>query len=239
MVVFLNKQRIYNILFSVALVLAVISMFSFNDGMLYPVMSVPVSGKIIVIDAGHGTPDGGATGVSGAKEKDINLYIAKNLGNYLMQSGAVVIYTREDDGTIADNLDDTIRNIKRNDMSKRKNIRDNSNADMFISIHMNIYSDPKYSGAQVFYKGENAESRMLANSIQNQIKSFVDPANTREAKNSKNEIFILNDSKIPSVLVECGFLSNPGEEKKLLTESYRDEISYAIYSGILKYLSNT
>lgn len=210
-------------------------MFAINDNESSETMSTVLSGKVVVIDAGHGTPDSGTTGVLGTREKDLNLAISKKLGNLFTQSGAHVVYTRESDGTIANNLDDTIRNIKRNDMSKRKSIRDNSGADVFISVHMNYFEDSKYKGAQVFYKGDNRESMLFAESVKKYIRDFVDSSNTREVKDSKNSIFILNDSKVPAILVECGFLSNAAEEKKLLDSSYQNKIAYAILSGTIKY----
>lgn len=239
MIVFINKQRLYNLVFSLALIMALASHFVNKDDNILNTSSLPVTEKVIIIDAGHGTPDSGATGYSGTREKDVNLIFAKSLGSLLQQSGAHVVYTREDDGTIADNLDTSIRSIKIQDMKKRKQIRDGKNADIFISIHMNIFSDPKVKGAQVFYSGDNANSKTLANLIQESICSVADKSNTRKAKNSKNDIYLLNDSKIPSVLVECGFLSNPEEEKKLLSKSYQDKMAYAIYSGILKYFTNS
>lgn len=237
--IFLKKQHIYNFIFVICLVISLIIAITNHTKPTIPTSSTILSGRIIVIDAGHGTPDSGTVGYSGSKEKDINLSVAKRLGNLFIQSGAHVVYTREDDGTIAENLDDTIRNIKRNDMAKRKDIRDNSGADLFISVHMNYFTDPKYRGAQVFYKGSCTESKKLAELIQKNIKEFIDVSNTREAKNSENKIFILNDSKLPSVLVECGFLSNPEEEKNLLNSSYQNDMAYAIFGGVLKYFSIT
>ncbi len=232
-----KKQYICNSVFAVCLFLSfAVALYNHIKPSL-PASATVLNGKIIIVDAGHGTPDNGTTGYSGSREKDINLSVAKKLGNLLMQSGAYVIYTREDDGTIAQNLDDTIRNIKRSDMSKRKTIRDNSGADIFISIHMNYFTDPKYTGAQVFYKSACDESKKLAESIQKSIKKSVDKSNTRKAKDSKNSIFILNDSKLPSVLIECGFLSNPDEEKKLIQDSYQNDMAYAILGGILKYIA--
>ena len=238
MVLFIKKQRIKNILFILALIMASVSVYIRGRG-VHPVMSASVSGKVIVIDAGHGSPDGGTTGYSGTMEKDLNLLVAKSLGNMLMQSGAHVIYTREGDESIADSSSNTIREIKKNDMKKRKLIRDESGADMFVSIHMNYFSETKYKGAQVFYNKILDENKILADLIQTEIKNIADNSNARSPKISKNDIYILNGSKIPSVLVECGFISNPGEEKKLLTKAYRDKIAYSIYSGILKYYTNT
>lgn len=108
---------------------------------------------------------------------------------------------------------------------------------MFVSIHMNSGDNSSYHGAQVFYQHNSPDSKKLAEAVQKSIKSFADSSNTREAKDSKNSIFILKDSKIPSVLVECGFLSNKEEEARLQTDSYQNQLAYAIYGGILKYIS--
>lgn len=235
-----KKQTIYNCIFTIGLLLSTVSAFEiFTSNTISPVSGTPLTGKIVVIDAGHGTPDSGATGFSGSKEKDFNLDIAKKTGNILQKCGAYVVYTRENDSTIADNLDDSIRNIKKNDMAKRKDIRDSSDADVFISIHMNIFSDSKYRGAQVFYSADHLESKKLAQNIQSSLKKYVDPSNKRNIKQGDKSIFILKRTTIPSVLIECGFISNPEEEKKLLSNTYKQDIAYAISCGIIKYLSKT
>ena len=235
-----GKQIIINCIFVVGLLMSSFSAFTLlSDSNSYiSVSATPVSGKVIVIDAGHGSPDGGATGYSGASEKDINLIIAKKTGDFLNKCGAQVIYTRESDNAISDNLNDTVAKIKSSDMKKRVYIRDSSNADIFISIHMNIFSDKRYKGAQVFYTA-SSENKELAESIQYSLRNILDKTNKREVIDAGRSIFVLNDSIIPSALIECGFISNPEEEKKLLSDSYQNKIAYAIGSGIIKYLNNT
>ena len=226
-----------NILKTTALI-AVITMaviFSFSYFKSETTSGIPVTKKIIVIDAGHGTPDGGAVADDGTLEKDINLDVAKRLCKLLEKTGAYVIMTRLDDNAVTDDLDAKIREIKRRDLKNRRDIRDNSNADLFVSIHMNKFEEPKYYGAQVFYSKTPPESKKLAESIQSELITLADPTNTRSAKKAEG-IFILENSKIPSALVECGFLSNPAEIEKLKTDEYRDTLSWAIYCGIVKYL---
>lgn len=231
----IRKQTLYNLIFAIALIFSF--GLNFNPLLRTNETAAPLTlGKVVVIDPGHGSPDGGATGHSGTLEKDINLAIAKKLGSYLQQGGAHVIYTREDDNAVTDNLNAKIKEIKRADLSNRKNLKNNSGADLFISIHMNKFEQSKYKGAQVFYPVNSPESKKLAETIQQSITEFADNTNYREAKDSKNDIFILNDSKIPSVLVECGFLSNPEEESKLMSQEYQSEIAYAIFGGISRYL---
>jgi len=236
----LKKQSVYNCVFAIGLFLSCISVFAivFNSGKSLTASGTSLSGKVIVIDAGHGSPDSGAVGFNGTLEKDLNLEIAQKTGEMLQKCGAIVIYTRETDATISDSTDDTIRNIKKNDMHKRVNIRDSSDADLFVSIHMNKFPDPKYKGAQVFYSNTE-ESKKLANCIQVSFKDVVDETNNRNIKNAGSKIYILNGAKIPSVLIECGFISNPEEEKNLQTAQYQEKISYAICSGIIKFFTNT
>lgn len=233
----IKKQKIFNVIFAVALICSLGLNFLPKTQSIETAAPI-TSGKVIVIDAGHGTPDGGAIGYSGTLEKDLNLQIAKRLGSFLQQAGVHVLYTREDDNAVADNLDEKIREIKRSDLKNRKDMKSNSNADLFVSIHMNKFEDSQYKGAQVFYPGNSAESKLLAESVQNFIKNIADSTNTREAKDSKNSIFVLTDSEIPSVLVECGFISNPEEEEKLKTSAYQDNLAFAIFCGITQYFTN-
>lgn len=236
MIFTVKKQTIYNCVFFAVLLFACIYYFDFEmTGM--QTAAISVTGKKIVIDAGHGYPDGGAVADDGTQEKDINLTVSKKLGSLLQQSGALVIYTRENDNAVTDDFNKKIREIKLDDLKNRKLIAANSNADMFVSIHMNKFSDKSYSGAQVFYQGKSKESKNLAEIVQKNMRKTVDNSNKREAKDSKNSIFVLNDMKMPSILVECGFLSNEREKQKLLDDSYTDKISYSIYCGILEYIS--
>ena len=199
------------------------------------VSALPFNGKIIVIDAGHGIPDGGAVGISGTIEQSLNLDIALKLQHMLEQSGAYVILTRADENAVAEDLSAKIRDIKRSDLKYRRDMRDNSGCDAFISIHMNKFEQEKYSGAQVFYSASPESSKILGDCIQQKLISVADPQNTRVAKVADSGIFILKNSNVPSAIVECGFLSNIEEEQKLGTEQYREQLAYAIYHGITDY----
>ena len=199
------------------------------------VSALPFNGKIIVLDAGHGIPDGGAVSDSGTIEQGLNLDIVMKLQHMLEQSGAHVILTRSDDYAVADNLNQKIRDIKRSDLRYRKSLRDSDGCDAFISIHMNKFEQPRYHGAQVFYSKTPQDSRALGESLQNALIQVADKNNNRVAKQADDSIFILKESFTPSAIVECGFLSNPEEEAKLNTEEYREKIAYAIYNGICNY----
>jgi len=230
-----SKQSIYNLIFAIGLIIG----FAFvkNTAHTINVSSPNVSGKKIIIDAGHGSPDGGAVGSSGVFEKDLNLSVAKKLGSLLQKSGAYVVYTRETDECIAPDKSLSIAEVKRADMKKRKEIRDSSNADLFVSIHMNKFADSSQNGAQVFYAKNPLQSKALAQNIQKHLKNNINPKNNRHIKESDGSIYILNNAQIPCVLVECGFLSNPHEEKLLCLDEYRQNIAFAIYSGIVEYIN--
>lgn len=234
MILMLNKSGIIKT--AVALIfLGSIILFSVSALKGEKTSGIPVNNKIIVIDAGHGAPDGGAVADDGTFEKDINLDVANKLCALLEKTGAYVIMTRLDDNAVADDLKAKIREIKRRDLKNRRDIRDSSDADLFVSIHMNKFEQSEYYGAQVFYSSTPPESKTLAENIQRELIALADPSNTREVKKADG-IFILKDSKIPSVLVECGFLSNPAEREKLKTDEYRDTLAWSIYCGIVKFL---
>lgn len=224
MFIVIRRSNLFILAVAILLSASVINMTRSAD--LVPVNTVPVSEKVIVLDAGHGATDGGAVGISGALEKDINLKIATRLKKLLEKTGAKVILTREDDSPIAE--------TKREDMKKRKSIKENSSADIFVSIHMNKFPQAKYSGAQVFYAKDD-KSRILGEDIQSEMKAILNPENNRVAKATDGSIYILKESTVPSVIVECGFLSNPQEEKLLKQSEYQDKVAWAVYSGILKY----
>ncbi len=201
------------------------------------VKNLPVSEKVLVLDAGHGGMDGGANLKDGTMEKNINLSITKYLKEYLEQSGAKVIMTREKDISLHENITDTIKNKKRADLLKRREIANTSGADAFISIHINYFEQEKYKGAQVFYETKNSQSIDLAKSIQDSMVNLLDKNNKRTiAKIADNKI-LYNDLKIPSVLVECGFLSNNDEAKLLKTKEYQQKVAYSIYLGIMDYFT--
>ena len=234
----IDRKRLYSFVFSMVLIFSIASIFGFGENAVETV-APPVSGITVVIDPGHGLPDGGAVGLSGTLEYELNLKIARELGSLLQQSGAKVVYTREDDYSVGYDSSQTIRNIKRNDLNMRKQIAESSDADLFISIHMNKFEDSKYKGAQVFYDTSLPQNEKLAQSIQKYIRDFADNSNTREAKKSGGSIYVLKDLPIPSALVECGFISNQEEEKKLQTASYQKKIAFSVYCGIINYLNES
>ena len=188
----------------------------------------------MIIDAGHGAPDGGAVTKNGVEEKDLNLSVALFLQEYFEQSGTHVVLTRSDDRGIYEEAD-TIRSKKRSDLKNREKIIKNSGADAVISIHMNEFSEAKYSGPQVFFSANNAESEQLANFVQNSMNEALNPPSKRDYKKAGESIYLLKKAEIPAILVECGFLSNPEEQQKLLNERYRQKVAWSIYCGAITY----
>ena len=188
----------------------------------------------IIIDAGHGEPDGGAVGADGTKEANLNLSVSKKLETNLKTNGFNTIMTRTDENGIQNPNLKTMKEKKRSDMRKRAEKKVSSGADIFVSIHMNKFEQSKYCGAQVLYDATNERAKILAAEIQNKLLS-LDPQNTRVPMASNGNVFLLKSSSVPSVIVECGFLSNPGELEKLKTDEYQNELSKAIAAGIENY----
>lgn len=233
MIIFLKKRSI--ILFSLIAVFSVILAVSFIPKASF---TTAETAKVIVIDAGHGTPDGGAVSLSGAEEASLNLDVALLLSDCLKKNGYKIIMTRKDENGIFDENAKTTREKKVSDMHARGKIMNESGADLFISIHMNKFEIAKYSGPQVFYAPHTENSRLLAECVQSALINDLKPQMEREIKQSDGSIYLLKNAHIPAILIECGFLSNPEEEKLLLTESYRRKMAQSIAKGINTYLQN-
>lgn len=199
-----------------------------------PTVSLPVSGKTIVIDAGHGKPDEGAESSRGTTEAETNLKIALKVQNLLEQSGSSVILTRSDKNAIYDIDSKTLRQKKISDIHNRVKIGNESSADIFVSIHLNKIPQQQYDGWQTFYNANSAEGQKLAVSIQNNLNDAIQRENNRVAKSIEN-IYIVKHVEIPTTIVECGFLSNPEEEKLLLEDEYQNKLAWGIYNGIIDY----
>ena len=183
-------------------------------------------------------PDEGAVGFTGTTEQAINLEIVLKLQKLIEQSGAKVILTRSDENGIYSADSNSIRNKKISDIKNRENIVDTSGADIFISIHLNKYQDSKYSGWQTFYQSNNDNSKLLANSIQSEINKNINEDNNRVPMAIKG-VYIMDHIDIPGTVVECGFISNPEEEKLLGEESYQNKLAWGIYTGLQQYFLET
>lgn len=189
----------------------------------------------IVIDPGHGGEDGGAV-ANDIVEKDINLSISKKLKSVFRSSGFNVVLIRDKDEMI--NTDgDTIGSKKISDMKNRLSIYNQNENNVVISIHQNKFTQEKYSGTQVFYSFKNSNSEVLAQSIRNSIVTYLQPDNNRECKKTTKDIYLLYNANVPSVIVECGFISNVAEAEKLKTDDYQNQLTYSIYIGFLEYIN--
>lgn len=188
----------------------------------------------IVIDAGHGGNDPGKIGYGGVLEKDINLSIALLLKESLEKENLYIVLTRETDCNLAD---ENSTNQKRADMQKRCEIISNANPVFTISIHQNSYPSPEVSGAQVFYYTSSMEGCSLATTLQTALREHLNPDNHRQPKANDN-YYLLKKTPTPTVIVECGFLSNPSEAALLATNEYQQKVVNAISAGILTYLQD-
>lgn len=194
----------------------------------------------IILDPGHGGEDGGAVGIDGIIEKDINLSISLKLRDLLQAAGYKVIMTRETDTAIYDDDSKTLREKKRSDLYNRAAIiKDNSKEKtIFVSIHQNKFPNEKYFGSQIFYSKNHAGSQNLASGIKESLVGLIQPENTRETKPADKKIFLLHNAQIPAVIVECGFLSNENEANKLTKPEYQTQLAFSIYCGISNYFIN-
>jgi len=231
-VIYIKKKYIYFTL----IIFIVLIILKCGRNKIQPAFYLPITNRIVAIDAGHGGIDPGAVGKQGIKEDDINLAIALKLQRFIEQSGGIAVLTREDKEGLYTEKSRTVKEKKTEDLKKRKEIVESSNADIFLTIHLNSFPQSKYYGAQTFYKKGCEKSRKLANIIQEELKNVLDKENNRMPQ-TRDDVFLLREVTIPSVLVECGFLSNRNEEILLNDEKYQEKIAWAIYIGIMRYFN--
>ncbi|MBY7141820.1 N-acetylmuramoyl-L-alanine amidase CwlD [Virgibacillus sp. NKC19-3] len=196
--------------------------------------SLPLSGKTIVLDPGHGGVDGGA-GQEGALEKDIALTITKKLQHYLQQTGAIVYLTREEDVDLAEEDTQGYSRRKTEDIRNRLQFIHDHEADFFVTLHLNALPSSEWRGAQTFYYPEFDESRHLAKMIQSEITRNLE--NTNRSTLANNSMYLLKNAEVPGALVEAGFLSNREERELLTQDKYQDQMAASIYEGILRYVT--
>lgn len=213
--------------------LLIVALICFLGGYFVKKTSLESKKFTVVIDAGHGGIDAGALGVTtSVRESDLNLLIAKNLKELFEKSGFIAIMTREGDNGLYGTTDP---GFKKRDLKEREKIINNSLADLCVSIHLNVYSSQSRRGAQVFFNKDYLEDKKLATLVQGRINGLNLSPRLYDALHG--DYYLLNTSKIPTIIVECGFLSSPEDEKLLLTDKYRHDISNAIFMGCVDYLS--
>ena len=189
---------------------------------------------IVILDAGHGGEDPGAIGYDGVYEKDLNLLICKLIREELTAQGYAVVMTREDDRLLYSEAEN-IKGIRKiSDLKNRVKIFNSYEPAIAISIHMNTFFASQYHGTQIYYSNVDGADRLAA-AIRDSVRVELQPDNRRPLKHSEG-IYLLENSKIPTVLVECGFLSNPEECKKLSEKEYQKRLSFSIVCGIINYI---
>lgn len=228
-------------------------LFIMSAALLAVMLAVPFSGTgdavtasagttvnddfVIILDPGHGGVDGGAVGTGGTVEKRVNLEIALRLRDVLDDAGYTVIMTRDSDVSIHDSNAQSIKQQKVSDLRNRLALTKLYPNSLLVSIHQNTLPDSKnVSGAQVFYSANHPDSAALAQAIQDSFNTCLQPQKARTTKKAGKNLYLFYNAQNVAVLAECGFLSNPQEERLLCTQEYQDKIVFCIYSGILEYL---
>lgn len=201
-----------------------------------PAYSIPLDGKVIVIDPGHGGKDGGAQNASGIIEKDITLEISLYLRDFLQQTGAQVIMTRETDRDLSTEEADRQRRRKAEDAKNRVHLINNSDANFLVSIHLNSIGSSRWSGAQTFYNPQFRQSQQMAALVQEELVRNLE--NTKRKQKVNQDLFILKHSDIPGIIVEAGFLSHPEEAELLNQENYQKKIAQSVYQGMLRHFTD-
>lgn len=235
-----NILKRLNLIFALALI--IIMLISILTNIKKTVETIDAAGDKpdrirILLDPGHGGVDQGASGDLKIAEAPINLAIAKKLMSFLEGSGFEVEMTRYDDQGLYTDLSGTIRDKKNEDLKNRVDLINKSRSDLVISVHLNYFPQKQYYGAHVFYQKNNeAITKTAAETIQESMKNILDKSNTRVPQLKKG-IKIMDDAKVPVVLIECGFLSNNDEERKLISDDYQEKTAWAIYAGLLKHFN--
>lgn len=217
------------------IVLFFILQYDFMENNSWNSWNLPLSGKIILLDPGHGGPDGGA-GDKKTQEKDIALNVSLKVRDYLQQQGALVIMTRETDKDLASGDTKGYSRRKVEDLKNRLKVINDSDTDLFVSIHLNAIPSSRWSGAQTFYAPHHEENERAAKFIQEELRRNL--GNTTRKAKPLSQIYILKSAKKPGALVEVGFLSNPTEKANLKKDSYQEKIATSIYKGIIRYFTN-
>ena len=191
---------------------------------------------VIIIDPGHGGIDGGAVGAQGVLEKDLNLEISFILRDLFALNGFEVVMTRETDVSIHDQGVEGIRRQKRSDLHNRLEFTERFTDNIFISIHQNKFRDSSQRGTQVFYGPNHPGSELLAETVQRNVVSMMQPGNRRQHKPGGSGLFLIYNARGPAILVEGGFLSNPEDTRNLSDPQYQAQLAFTIFGSVMEYL---
>lgn len=194
-------------------------------------------GYTVVLDAGHGGEDGGASSASGIFEKDLNLSITMDIGAYLESCGISVIYTRTEDILLYDRNENYQGRKKILDLAARLKIARECENALFVSVHMNAFPQKQYSGLQVYYSPHHPLSQTLASAVQENARGYLDGTNQRKIKKASSSIYLLDRLEKPAILVECGFLSNDAEAERLASREYQKQLALVIGKSIADSIS--
>lgn len=228
-IIIMKKKTLFAI---IAIILLAIVILGISVTYASKVASSPADARVVVIDAGHGGRDDGVTGIMGTKESEFNLKMTFLLRDLLKEAGFKVVLTRENNDGLYGSVD---KHRKRADMAERKKIIQKANPDIIISIHANKYPSSDRRGAQVFFDEYNKKGEVLAKNIQANVNLLNKEFINRDFVALKGDYFLLKCSNAPSVIMECGFLSNAEDEKLLADEKYCQRMAFCIYGGIISY----
>lgn len=207
--------------------------FKFVEEYSWNSWNLPLSGKVIVLDPGHGGPDGGAA-IGGVLEKDISLSVSNMVRDYLQEQGALVLMTREKDSDLAGDVQG-YRARKREDLMQRVKLINDSQADMYLSIHLNAFPSANSRGAQTFYTLRYKENKELAQFIQAELRDNLE--NTKREAKAIDHVYVMKYAEKPGALVEIGFLSNAQERELLVDATYQNKIAVSVYEGVMRYFT--
>lgn len=234
-------KKLRFIILCVCLILIIIVIVIFGIGLVFNNVKAAFNEAhkndfTIVLDCGHGGPDGGAVGADGTAEKDINLSLGIKLREILSVNGYNVVMTRNDDNFICDDHNASLREQNVSDLHNRLKIAEKYPNSIFLSLHMNKFSDAKYRGSQAFYGPKNAGSKGFAESLSDAVKMYIQPDNKRLCKEMDSSVYIIYNATHPAVLLECGFMSNEAELNNFKDKKYQSKYVYAVFCGIQNYL---
>ncbi|MFZ5353429.1 MAG: N-acetylmuramoyl-L-alanine amidase CwlD [Bacillota bacterium] len=231
----IDRHRSSKMLYRLLLIFMIVICVYVGSKEAISVFSLPIKNMVVIIDAGHGGRDPGASGSLGTVEEQINLEIALKLRRLIEQAGGLALMIREDDyGLYTEGRD---HNRKREDLLNRHKLINESGANILVSIHLNYFPQPQYYGAQTFYNRNDIKGKKLAELVQKELIKTLNRGNDRVAK-PIDTVFLLRDNVMPGVLIECGFLSNYEEELLLREDHYQEKIAWSIFCGIVKYFES-
>ncbi len=233
--ILLKKKQCFEIIIVVIFVLSVSVLFLFENEVALHTNSDMKNLTTVVLDAGHGGEDGGAVGFDGILEKEINLDITKKLEMILNLFGINTEMTRRDDVSLVDSEGGTVSSRKVADIKSRVKLVREKPCAILISIHQNSFPQENCKGSQVFYSGNNTNSKLLATYVQGSLRFGIDSKNRRKEKINDKSIYLLENVTCPAILVECGFLTNPQEAQLLKKDTYKTKLAVCITAGLLRY----